>query len=204
MEKIEITIETGNAAFDDEAAAELARKVDALGLTMEAAFVPFSQSRHAGDKMPSLNWKCTIKRNGRDVLTCDYGQGAGHCPADKLRKTSPKQDSCWPLRFDQLKSRAIGLECETGRIHVIGFSGHIAQKGAIPTPSIADVVASLARDADVLNYATYEEWGADLGYDPDSRKGEAIYRLCLSQSLAMRAAIGDEALSELSQLSAMM
>ncbi len=55
--------------------------IEVLGLTMEAKFVPFSQSRNKAEKHKSLNWIITIKRNGRDVLTTDYGAGCGHCPA---------------------------------------------------------------------------------------------------------------------------
>jgi len=187
-----------------EAGKALAALCAELGLSVKCAFVPFSQSRNAGEKMPSLNWKATIKRNGRDVLTCDYMQGSGHCPAYKLSKAAPKQDSCWPRRFDQIKRDAIAMECEKGRIHLIGFGGHIVPKGALPAPDVADIVSSLACDSDVIDYATFEQWAPDLGYDPDSRKGEAIYRECLSHALALRAAIGDEKLNEIRQLAAMM
>ena len=45
------------------------------GATMTAEFIPFSQSRNKGDKSPSLNWRVTIQRNGRAVLTTDYSAG---------------------------------------------------------------------------------------------------------------------------------
>lgn len=54
-----------------------------LGLTVESVFVPFSQSRNKAEKHKGLNWKVTVKRNGRDVLTTDYGAGIGHCPGYK-------------------------------------------------------------------------------------------------------------------------
>lgn len=56
----------------------------ALGLTVESVFVPFSQSRNKAEKSPSLNWRVTVKRNGRDVLTTDYSAGMGHCPGYKV------------------------------------------------------------------------------------------------------------------------
>lgn len=43
--------------------------LDALGLTVESVFVPWSRSRNKGEKSPSLNWIVTVKRNGKDVLT---------------------------------------------------------------------------------------------------------------------------------------
>lgn len=179
-----------------EAAAELARRAEALGLSIDCAFVPFSQSRNAGEKMPSLNWKVTLKRNGRDIMTTDYMQGCGHCPAHKLSvKEAGGINSIG-------RADAIAKECETGKtVHPY----KIMQSGArIPAPSLADVLFCLCADSDVLNYANFEQWADNFGYDPDSRKGEAIYRQCLEIALSLRAAIGDNELSELCQLAAMM
>jgi hypothetical protein len=60
--------------------------LDRLKITVESVFVPFSKSRHAkpknGEKpWPSLNWKVTVKRDGRDVLTTDYSAGVASCTA---------------------------------------------------------------------------------------------------------------------------
>ena len=52
-----------------------------LGLTMTADFVPWSLSRNAGEKDPSLNWKITLHKDGRPFLTTDYMAGSGHCPS---------------------------------------------------------------------------------------------------------------------------
>lgn len=51
-----------------------------LALTVESVFVPFSQSRNKAEPHKTLNWKVTVKRNGRDILTTDYGAGIAHCP----------------------------------------------------------------------------------------------------------------------------
>jgi hypothetical protein len=174
-----------------------------LGLTMAAAFVPFSRSRNAkpgpfsrdGKPWRSLNWRVTLSRNGRPVLeNVDYAQGEGHCPAYKLAKQS---DSFWPRRFGQVQGDAIAAECETGLKHVIS-SGRIYPKGGrIAPPFLADVLHSLCRDASVIDHASFEDWAGELGYDPDSRAGEAAYRACLATGLALRAAIGDAGLERL-------
>ena len=49
------------------AAREFAAKLESLGLSVSAEFVPFSASRNAGDKLPSLNWRCTVSRNGNPL-----------------------------------------------------------------------------------------------------------------------------------------
>ena len=41
------------------------------GATMSAKFVPWSLSRNAGEKMPSLNWKVSILLHGCEILTTD-------------------------------------------------------------------------------------------------------------------------------------
>lgn len=46
-----------------------------------------------------------------------------------------------------------------------------------------EVLNSLALDsASIENARTFEEWATELGYGPDSRKAERIYRLCARQS----------------------
>lgn len=74
----------------DSAVMTPAEAIASLGLTVESVFVPFSRSRNKAEKNPSLNWKVTIKRNDREVLTTDYMAGMGHCPnygADKAPVT---------------------------------------------------------------------------------------------------------------------
>lgn len=179
------------------AARDFAELVEKLELTADCAFVPFSHSRNAGESMPSLNWRCTIKRAGRPITgleSVDYMQGSGHCPA---YKAGAKR---FPVKGDL--RRAIALECESGKRAKPDFGGNPYATGAITPPTAADIIESLARDSDVLEYARFEDWAADLGFDPDSRKGETIYRTCLAQALALRAAVGNgelEALRGLAQ-----
>lgn len=63
-------------------------------------------------------------------------------------------------------------------------------------PSLCDVLYSLSMDAEVLNAASFEYWAQELGYDTDSRKAEATYRLCLSIALAMNQFIDLDELRE--------
>ena len=160
-----------------------------LGLTMTAKFVPWSLSRNAGEGLPSLNWKVTLYRAatapGRSplvVLTTDYGAGCGHCPSYKLSvKDAGGRNS---LMRDEL----IRKECETGKDN---------KTGKPILPKLADVLHSLASDADVIDCGTFEEWAGDLGYDTDSRKAEGIYRACLKIALKLRNALGEDGLREL-------
>lgn len=66
---------------------DLETAMERHGITVRAAFVPFSQSRNAKpDPKPgdlSLNWKVTLLKDGREVLTTDYQAGIGHAPSYK-------------------------------------------------------------------------------------------------------------------------
>lgn len=59
--------------------------IESLGLSIRSVFIPFSQSRNKDSGWQSLNWRVTLVRNGRDVITTDYSAGAAHCPAAAKR-----------------------------------------------------------------------------------------------------------------------
>ena len=205
--------------------ATIAATLENLGLTVESEFVPFSQSRNKGEKIPSLNWKVTVKRNGRDVLTVDYTAGCAHCPAKATKAPSiyPGKDryradmSPYPgttssyrrpteaERLSDYLAEWRAVECETGvAMEHSPFAGEATFKPkrerkpgddrshTLPIkPDPVDVVHSLVMDSDVLNSGGFEDWASDLGYDPDSRHAESIYRACLEIALKMRGAIGE-------------
>ena len=173
----------------------LQRAAARLNLTVKAQFVPFSVSRSKDQKDKNLNWRVTLQRDGRDIITTDYSAGQGHCPAYKLRKT--QKDPSWPRRFDQVQRDAIAGECETGRVHVIGMSGYIIPKPKAIIPNECNVIHSLVNDSDVLNYSCFEEWAENFGYDSDSRRAESIYQDCLAIALQLRNGLGERAFAEL-------
>lgn len=160
-----------------------------LGLTMETAFVPFSQSRNKAEKSPSLNWRMTIKRNGKEVLTTDYSAGSGHCPAGQA--TQPPVG--WQGDLKQWKRYAVARECERG------FAAKVQGFGAPILPEFADAMCSLSADSSVLNHDGFESWASEFGYETDSRKAESIYRHCLDIALKLRSAIGETGLATLAE-----
>ena len=155
------------------------------GLTMKFEFVPWSQSRNKKDKPKvddySMNWKVYLYHKDRLVLTTDYMAGIGHCKRELVNKS---------IRYCIDDANAIIKECETGK-YWIGckqFNHTVDEDG---------VMYCLVMDADVLEYRNFEDWASCMGYDEDSRKGEAIYRACLEIALALRSALGDAKLTEL-------
>lgn len=163
-----------------------------LGLTISATFVPLSRSRHA-TTWQSLNWRVTVQRNGRDIITTDYAQGAGHCPADKRAFTlaSGKPDR-------HMREKAIAAECETGyRQAYPGDRLQLMRRQPIPPPKAEDVLYSLVNEASVLDCASFEDWCADYGYNADSIKARATYDACIASALQLRAAVGDDGMRTL-------
>lgn len=163
------------------------------GLTITSVFVPWSQSRSKGDNNPSLNWRVTLLKGERKVLTTDYMAGSGHCPASKLSvKQAGNHNSI-------MRDEMIRHECETGQVYRhfsnIGFTPTIGVKKI--EPDACDVMYSLIMDASVLDAGTFEEWAADFGYYVDSRSAEKTYRACLDIALKLRAGLGDDTLRAL-------
>lgn len=65
--------------------------------------------------------------------------------------------------------------------------------GITDDPTAVDVLQSLLMDAaTVENARSFEDWAGDLGYDPDSRKAERIYRACEEQTANLRILLGDD------------
>jgi uncharacterized radical SAM superfamily protein len=176
---------------------QIERIVQNMGLTVESVFVPFSGSRNKAEKSPSLNWRVTVKRDGREVLTTDYSAGCAHAPSYK--QTYGKRTI-----EDRERELRVDWECENGfpairivwegRTHrILGMQG---DKHRIQ-PKALDVLHSLAMESDVLDAGGFESWASELGFDTDSRKAEQTYRACLDIALKLRAALGDSGLQDL-------
>lgn len=184
-------MQTENNAIANDWRAEAAQRDTELNallarhnITVESVFVPYSRSRNFVQGAPaskqSLNWRVTLKRDGREILTTDYSAGIAHCP-------SYKQGARWTLDYNA----AIASECETGR------KARRFSRGDAINPKPLDVIYSLVMDSDALDYATFEDWASEYGYDADSRSAEKTYRACLEIALKLRAGLGDSLLSEL-------
>lgn len=53
----------------------------------------------------------------------------------------------------------------------------------------ADILYSLALDSSALDQP-FEDWAPELGYDPDSRKAEAIYDACQASAFKLKRLLG--------------
>jgi hypothetical protein len=170
---------------------EIKALIESLGIEYKAAFVPFSQSRNAKEKSLSINWLITLSK-GKQLLTTDYMQGIAHLPNFSQRWFANNNAA-----YRDFLERCVesGKYSESSKFHD-DYKASIANKN-IPAPDVVDVVYSIVLDSDVIDYAAFEDWANDFGYDVDSRQAEKIYRACLEIALKWRSMIGDDNLQKL-------
>lgn len=178
------------------AKAELQAFMEKHGITIKADFVPWSRSRNKDEKDDrgnprlTLNWRVTLAKGGRDIVTADYSAGEAHCPGYNANIPAHYRN---PAKL--YRRELIAREVETGKRAEYRPWG-MKDREAIQ-PDSCDVLYSLASDSDVIDCATFEAWADYYGYDTDSRKAEAIYRACLEIALKLRNGLGESALQEL-------
>lgn len=162
----------------------LKAEIERQGITITAEFVPWSKSRNFKAGAPvrdrNLNWKVTVKKDGRDVLTTDYMAGIAHAPS---------YPASMAHNLTVADAEALEHETEKGRSTKPGR--------ALILPKVEDVLYSLAQDAGAIDARDFEDWASDFGLDTDSRQAEATYRACLEIALKLRAALGDAGLAAL-------
>lgn len=202
----------------DEEAKEgptLAHLMDVHDITITSVFVPWSLSRNSEEDKPSLNWRITLKHNGREIMTTDYGAGFGHCQS--VDSSGDRIAQRWSIN-PEMQSQ-IRLECEDGkaRQEVRGGGYRIKTRPVMveattdgaqaiagrethrTMPDAADVLHSLLLDGSAIDAGGFEDWAGDYGYDEDSRKAEKMYRECVDTGLKLRNTFGDGLLEELQE-----
>lgn len=171
----------------NERETQIAEVLEKYSLGINAQFIPFSISRNAKEKDPSLNWHITLTYKGKPFHEVDYYKGCGHCTMYKL----------YGMTRDDYNTMA--AECETGYAAKVHLSGRVVKVYPLTQilPTAIEVFYCVLLDSEVINYSTFEEWASYCGYNSDSRKAERTYRACLASGLALRNAIGDVGMGEL-------
>jgi hypothetical protein len=60
-------------------------------------------------------------------------------------------------------------------------------------PELCDVLDAVAAQAAVVDQAqAYEQWALEMGFDPDSREGERVYRAARREAKLLRQLLGED------------
>ncbi len=110
------------------------------------------------------------------------------------------------MSFSQFRSRK-GWDANMRHFHCIinrhGESGTMKidfsmGSGLKGDPTLTSVLDCLAGDlSDLANHLSFEEWAAEYGYDPDSRKAEAIYKAIEQQREDISQILSDSEVEDL-------
>lgn len=159
--------------------------------TMEAVYVPC----HAKEvKDMKLQWSVTIFFKGKLLITTPYSAGIAHIPGHEHLRHHGRGLTIHD--YDIVKRIVTSGE---GALVKYGANVKHSLHSNPIMPKLDSVMYCLISDADVINYASYEDWAANFGYDEDSRKGEKIYKDCLASALQLRSVLGDAKIAELQE-----
>jgi hypothetical protein len=178
---------------------EIDQALTAAGLTITAVFVPQSKSRHAiksgkdgkrsgghfGMGGPCINWRCTVRVNGRELWTGDYSQWSGLLPGMLGKAGGRTVHDKW----------SITAACETGK--AIQPGEHNGPR--LNPPELRDVFYSLLMDSEAYSMG-FEEWADNFGYDRGSRKAEATYNECAAIGRALAARLSPAEIDRLREV----
>lgn len=148
-------------------------------LKLEA--IPIHNNPNMSD-MPakSRHFWCTITGAGGGVMAVPFSVGPGVVES-------------WARKQTAFKRAARGLNPKT-----VSYQGEVEHIAPKYRPELEDILSCLASDASLVHNARYyEEWASESGYDEDSRKGEATYKVCQKQAAELEDMLGHDAFEKL-------
>lgn len=168
--------------------------VERLGITMEAQLIgvggwELDEEPKAGEGAPVSHWLCVL------TLPCPDNK-----PAQRTHRASFKQGAAFrtltqagamEARYHGIKGAKAGAQIpQAWKAGVFAILCEPAHSKPTP-PDVVSVLDSLRSDAACVNDGqSFQDFADDLGYDPDSRKAEGIYRACQECRDKVRAWLG--------------
>ena len=141
------------------------------GIKMDATYVTKKDASqwYQHGVVTDLEWVIKLTK-GEDSMRVIYRQGLGYLP-DSLKQLIHRPKST----LADKEMHAVTAAVESGKHNDLPLT----------PPDLIDVLHSLLMDSSVSEYPVYEEWAGEFGYEEDSRKGEAIYKQCIEQTMAL-------------------
>lgn len=174
--------------------------IEKNGLVLEATNIPgrADQAASQWDK-DAFHFSCVIKRKdapqGREAgpsVPIQYSMGLGN-----VQQWAEKDRFCKQQAMRGGDSIAYAFK-PNRTIHSerLRESILIRAKDRMK-PDFSGLLESLQMDCSgVENTRTFEEWADEFGMDPDSRKGEKIYKACQETSANMARVLGESLYQE--------
>ena len=141
-------------------------RLDQIKATIVATFVGLQpDSEDGASKRNVFRWRVTLTYKGR-TYAGDYSAGVAHC-----KRAGEHSSRAGAVRITPEIARVFK---PFGPLSVADCEGYV-----IPTPpTVADYLGCLQLDARTGEHLLFEDFCSDLGYDPDSRKAERVWRAC--------------------------
>lgn len=142
-----------------------------LGFSLEILSGPTGD---VTDKWVNIAYTVRLNWNGRAILETPYKLGVGHVTLPDKPPTGWTGDEISMLLAWQRKPSADFVDKELqARV-----AAKLAKQQKV-VPTLSGVLYGLLSDGSAFfDAVSFEEWASEFGYDPDSRKAEAIYRQC--------------------------
>lgn len=171
-----------------------------LGFTLRVNAGPTGDVQDDGDKAwPHIAYEVELLFNDKSVLKETYRLGVGHVkplPYGSLPFVGMTADE---QSFSHAWTRQPGAQFREKQLWA-STAAKLAKSQGVK-PKLSNVLHSLLSDGEAyFNAQTFENWACELGYDPDSRKAEAIYHACDTIGRKLANAVPAEVLSRAREL----
>lgn len=181
-----------NEAYEGRVDAYLAE----IGVEFKAEFLGYG--KHFADDTDSRDrYRATFKRE-RSEFSVDFGQSTAHS------QPSPEFKQSWREVYHHTpEDLQKAMTLPSGSKHPLSRDLALVAKRlrvCVPdpkAPTAYDVLACIEKCAPP---PTFEEWAEEMGMDPDSRKGERVFRAVVEEWLKVSRFFSAEELGRLQEL----
>src|SRR5688572_28333581 len=175
----------------------IAEQLTALGFALAIVSGPKGEVRD--NDWPCIAYSVRLEYKGRNVIETDYRLGVGHVKVPTRWEDQPEgltRDETYA--FNTLRNKP-SAQLKDKALHA-SFAAKLAKAQKV-VPQLTDVMHSLMMDGEsFFDATTFEDWCANMGYDADSRKAEAIYKACDDIGRKLARGIPSEVLAQVREI----
>jgi hypothetical protein len=175
----------------------IAEQLTTLGFTL--VLTGGARGEVRDNDWPCIAYSVRLEYKGRFVIETDYRLGVGHVKVPTRWEDQPEGLTLdETFAFNTLRNKP-SAQLNDKALHA-SFAAKLAKAQKV-VPQLADVMHSLVRDGEAFfDATTFEDWAANMGYDADSRKAEAIYKACDDIGRKLARGIPSEVLTKVREI----